>query len=72
MVMVACGWPYTISMSSFFSGSLYTYGWSQHGQLGYGDCQDQAILSPINLNFWAVMSFLSYVDANGIKGLWRL
>ncbi|RAL51561.1 hypothetical protein DM860_011063 [Cuscuta australis] len=41
------------------SRSLYTYGRSKYGQLGYGDCQDQAILSHINLNCWALMSFFS-------------
>ncbi|KAL2498540.1 Ultraviolet-B receptor UVR8 [Abeliophyllum distichum] len=38
MVMVACGWRHTISVSSL--GSLYTYGWSKYGQLGHGDFED--------------------------------
>uniref|UniRef100_A0A6N2MSP1 Ultraviolet-B receptor UVR8 n=1 Tax=Salix viminalis TaxID=40686 RepID=A0A6N2MSP1_SALVM len=38
MIMVACGWRHTISVSS--SGGLYTYGWSKHGQLGHGDFED--------------------------------
>ncbi|KAI3770982.1 hypothetical protein L6452_02131 [Arctium lappa] len=35
MILVACGWRHTISVSS--SGGLYTYGWSKYGQLGHGD-----------------------------------
>ncbi|KAK3211431.1 hypothetical protein Dsin_016137 [Dipteronia sinensis] len=38
MVMVACGWRHTISVSA--SGGLYTYGWSKYGQLGHGDFED--------------------------------
>lgn len=38
MIMVACGWRHTISVSSF--GGLYTYGWSKYGQLGHGDFED--------------------------------
>ncbi|KAJ6422375.1 hypothetical protein OIU84_027350 [Salix udensis] len=38
MIMVACGWRHTISVSS--SGGLYTYGWSKYGQLGHGDFED--------------------------------
>lgn len=45
MVMVACGWRHTISVSS--SGALYTYGWSKYGQLGHGDFEDH--LSPHKL-----------------------
>ncbi|XP_065876398.1 ultraviolet-B receptor UVR8 [Euphorbia lathyris] len=41
MVMVACGWRHTISVSSF--GGLYTYGWSKYGQLGHGDFKDHLI-----------------------------
>ncbi|CAK8567957.1 unnamed protein product [Lathyrus sativus] len=41
MVMVACGWRHTISVSS--SGELYTYGWSKYGQLGHGDCEDHLV-----------------------------
>jgi alpha-tubulin suppressor-like RCC1 family protein len=38
MIMVACGWRHTISVSS--SGGLYTYGCSKYGQLGHGDFED--------------------------------
>ncbi|XP_073144915.1 ultraviolet-B receptor UVR8-like isoform X1 [Henckelia pumila] len=41
MVLVACGWRHTISVSS--SGSLFTYGWSKYGQLGHGDFEDHLI-----------------------------
>lgn len=41
MVLVACGWRHTISISD--SGSLYTYGWSKYGQLGHGDFEDHLI-----------------------------
>lgn len=41
MVMVACGWRHTISVSS--SGQLYTYGWSKYGQLGHGDFEDHLV-----------------------------
>ena len=41
MVMVACGWRHTISVSS--SGGLYTYGWSKYGQLGHGDHEDYLV-----------------------------
>lgn len=41
MVIVACGWRHTISVSS--SGRLYTYGWSKYGQLGHGDFEDQLV-----------------------------
>lgn len=41
MVLVACGWRHTISVSS--SGGLYTYGWSKYGQLGHGDCEDHLV-----------------------------
>ncbi|KQJ82706.1 hypothetical protein BRADI_5g10580v3 [Brachypodium distachyon] len=38
MVLIACGWRHTITVSS--SGILYTYGWSKYGQLGHGDFED--------------------------------
>lgn len=41
MVIVACGWRHTITVSS--SGSLYTYGWSKYGQLGHGDLEDHLV-----------------------------
>ncbi|KAH6791329.1 Regulator of chromosome condensation family protein [Perilla frutescens var. frutescens] len=41
MVLVACGWRHTISISS--SGSLFTYGWSKYGQLGHGNFEDHLI-----------------------------
>ncbi|KAL8096423.1 ultraviolet-B receptor UVR8 isoform X2 [Apium graveolens] len=41
MVLIACGWRHTISVSS--SGGLYTYGWSKYGQLGHGDFEDHLI-----------------------------
>ncbi|KAK1419253.1 hypothetical protein QVD17_28417 [Tagetes erecta] len=41
MVLVACGWRHTISVSS--SGDLYTFGWSKYGQLGHGDFKDHLI-----------------------------
>ncbi|KAI4330103.1 hypothetical protein MLD38_028410 [Melastoma candidum] len=41
MVMVACGWRHTISVSA--SGTLYTFGWSKYGQLGHGDFEDHLI-----------------------------
>ncbi|XP_028771495.1 ultraviolet-B receptor UVR8-like [Neltuma alba] len=41
MVIVACGWRHTISVSS--SGGLYTYGWSKYGQLGHGDFEDHLV-----------------------------
>ncbi|XP_077224913.1 ultraviolet-B receptor UVR8-like [Tasmannia lanceolata] len=41
MVLVACGWRHTISVSS--CGSLYTYGWSKYGQLGHGNFEDHLV-----------------------------
>ncbi|XP_057419618.1 ultraviolet-B receptor UVR8 isoform X2 [Lotus japonicus] len=41
MIMVACGWRHTISVSS--SGGLFTYGWSKYGQLGHGDLEDYLV-----------------------------
>ncbi|KAF9663622.1 hypothetical protein SADUNF_Sadunf17G0070600 [Salix dunnii] len=38
MIMVACGWRHTISVSS--SGGLYTYECSKYCQLGHGDFED--------------------------------
>uniref|UniRef100_A0A2P2M5Y6 UV resistance locus 8 protein n=1 Tax=Rhizophora mucronata TaxID=61149 RepID=A0A2P2M5Y6_RHIMU len=61
MVMVACGWRHTISVSS--SGGLYTYGWSKYGQLGHGDFEDH--LTPHKLEALQD-SFISQ-----ISGGWR-
>ncbi|KAD6795539.1 hypothetical protein E3N88_06435 [Mikania micrantha] len=41
MVLVACGWRHTISVSS--SGDLFTFGWSKYGQLGHGDFKDHLV-----------------------------
>ncbi|KAJ4814175.1 Regulator of chromosome condensation (RCC1) family protein [Rhynchospora pubera] len=41
MILVACGWRHTITVST--SGSLYTYGWSKYGQLGHGDFEDHLV-----------------------------
>ncbi|KAF8772726.1 hypothetical protein HU200_005445 [Digitaria exilis] len=41
MVLVACGWRHTITVSN--SGNLYTYGWSKYGQLGHGDFEDHLV-----------------------------
>lgn len=41
MVLVACGWRHTITVSD--SGNLYTYGWSKYGQLGHGDFEDHLV-----------------------------
>jgi len=49
MVMVACGWRHTISVSS--SGGLYTYGWSKYGQLGHGDFEDHLVPHKLE-TFW--------------------
>lgn len=56
MILVACGWRHTISVSS--SGGLYTYGWSKYGQLGHGDFEDHLI--PHKLNAFG-KSFISQV-----------
>ncbi|KAL2936214.1 Ultraviolet-B receptor UVR8 [Bienertia sinuspersici] len=45
MILVACGWRHTITVTS--SGSIYTYGWSKYGQLGHGDFEDH--LTPYKL-----------------------
>ena len=41
MVLVACGWRHSVTVSS--SGALYTYGWSKYGQLGHGDFEDHLV-----------------------------
>ncbi|KAG2572219.1 ultraviolet-B receptor UVR8-like [Panicum virgatum] len=41
MVLVACGWRHTITVSE--SGTMYTYGWSKYGQLGHGDFEDHLV-----------------------------
>ena len=41
MIIIACGWRHTITVSS--SGCLYTCGWSKYGQLGHGDFNDHLI-----------------------------
>ncbi|XP_030471685.1 ultraviolet-B receptor UVR8 isoform X2 [Syzygium oleosum] len=41
MVMVACGWRHSISVSA--SGALYTFGWSKYGQLGHGNFEDHLV-----------------------------
>ena len=41
MVLVACGWRHSITVSS--SGGLYMYGWSKYGQLGHGDFEDHQV-----------------------------
>lgn len=61
MVMVACGWRHTISVSS--AGALYTYGWSKYGQLGHGDFEDH--LAPHKLEA------LSGNVVSQISGGWR-
>uniref|UniRef100_A0A0E0DEH5 RCC1-like domain-containing protein n=1 Tax=Oryza meridionalis TaxID=40149 RepID=A0A0E0DEH5_9ORYZ len=64
MVLIACGWRHTITVSS--SGSLYTYGWSKYGQLGHGDFEDHLV--PHKLEALKDSS-ISQVDG-GIQ--WRL
>ncbi|CAK9167915.1 unnamed protein product [Ilex paraguariensis] len=70
LVMVACGWRHTISVSS--SGGLYTYGWSKYGQLGHGDFADHLIphkLEALRENVISqVISYSSWSDAV----LWNL
>lgn len=61
MVLVACGWRHTISVTT--SGSIYTYGWSKYGQLGHGDCEDH--LTPYKLEA------LSNQIISQISGGWR-
>ncbi|XP_061346881.1 ultraviolet-B receptor UVR8-like [Gastrolobium bilobum] len=41
MVMIACGWRHTISVSS--SGELYTNGWGKYGQLGHAHFEDHLV-----------------------------
>ncbi|XP_057419366.1 ultraviolet-B receptor UVR8-like [Lotus japonicus] len=41
IVIVACGWRHTVSVSS--SGRLYTNGWGKYGQLGHGDFEDHLV-----------------------------
>ncbi|CAO2035153.1 unnamed protein product [Urochloa humidicola] len=41
MVLVACGWRHTITVSD--PGAMYTYGWSKYGQLGHGDFEDHLV-----------------------------
>ncbi|CAI0405268.1 unnamed protein product [Linum tenue] len=61
MVIVACGWRHTISVSS--SGGLYSYGWSKYGQLGHGDFEDH--LTPHKLEA------LKESSITQISGGWR-
>ncbi|KAG8071013.1 hypothetical protein GUJ93_ZPchr0006g45541 [Zizania palustris] len=61
MVLVACGWRHTMTVSA--SGSLYTYGWSKYGQLGHGDFEDHLV--PHNLEA------LKHVAISQISGGWR-
>lgn len=59
MVMVACGWRHTISISS--NGSIYTHGWSKYGQLGHGDFEDCLIphkLEALQGNFISQVNFV--------------
>ena len=61
MVLVACGWRHTISVSS--SGGLYTYGWSKYGQLGHGDFEDHLIphrLEAMHGNFISQVNLLGF------------
>lgn len=62
MILVACGWRHTISVSS--TGALYTYGWSKYGQLGHGDFEVDHLI-PHKLNALS-KSFISQ-----ISGGWR-
>lgn len=57
MILVACGWRHTISVSS--TGALYTYGWSKYGQLGHGDFEVDHLI-PHKLNALS-KSFISQV-----------
>lgn len=61
MVLVACGWRHTMSVS--FTGVLYTYGWSKYGQLGHGDFDDH--LTPHRLEA------LKDSPISQISGGWR-
>lgn len=62
MILVACGWRHTISVTS--TGALYTYGWSKYGQLGHGDFEMDHLI-PHKLNALS-KSFISQ-----ISGGWR-
>ncbi|KAL1814080.1 hypothetical protein ACET3Z_024145 [Daucus carota] len=57
MVLVACGWRHTISVTS--SGGLYTYGWSKYGQLGHGDFEDHLIPHKLHALSGEVISQIS-------------
>ena len=59
MVMVACGWRHTISVS--YSGGLYTYGWSKYGQLGHGDFEDHLTPHKLEALRGSVISMVSLV-----------
>ncbi|KAE8810905.1 ultraviolet-B receptor UVR8-like [Hordeum vulgare] len=61
MVLVACGWRHSVSVSS--SGALYTYGWSKYGQLGHGDFQDHLVPRKLEA--------LKDVPISQISGGWR-
>lgn len=61
MVLVACGWRHTITVSS--SGSLYTYGWSKYGQLGHGDFEDHLVPHKVDA--------LKDSSTSQISGGWR-
>ncbi|KAF5952135.1 hypothetical protein HYC85_010079 [Camellia sinensis] len=63
MVLVACGWRHTISVS--YSGGLYTYGWSKYGQLGHGDFEDHLIphrLEALRENFISQVTFSVFME----------
>ncbi|KAK7247605.1 hypothetical protein RIF29_42491 [Crotalaria pallida] len=61
MVMVACGWRHTISVSS--SGGIYTHGWGKYGQLGHGDFEDNLVPRKIQA--------LSNKFISQVSGGWR-
>lgn len=72
MVLVACGWRHTISVSS--SGSLYTYGWSKYGQLGHGDFEDHLVphkLEALHDNQISQVIVISYSDLR-VYVHWRM
>lgn len=57
MVVVACGWRHSISVSA--SGALYTFGWSKYGQLGHGNFEDHLVphkLEALHGNFVSQIS----------------
>jgi alpha-tubulin suppressor-like RCC1 family protein len=41
MVLLACGWRYTITVCD--SSNLYTYGWRKYVQLGHSDFEDDLV-----------------------------